>query len=377
MKLALIRQRYNPFGGAERFVARAAAALTASGASVTVFARDWPGDGDVRAVRCDPFYLGRVWRDRSFARAVCRAVASERFDLVQSHERLACCDVYRAGDGVHRQWLDNRARALGPLSRIAQSLNPYHRYVLAAEARMFASARLAAVICNSHMVAGEIRRRFGLPEPKLHVIYNGVDTEAFHPRLKREHRAVMRLRLGIPESAPVLLFVGSGFERKGVGRLVAALAAMPERDARLVVVGRDKAEGAFRREARTLGVAERAHFAGPQQDVRPWYGLADAFALPTLYDPFPNAALEALACGLPIATSVQSGAAELVREGANGMVCDALDGAGITRACSTVLRLGRDPMAEVAARSAAEPLSLEAMARRLIDLYETLLSHGC
>ncbi|MGA8053544.1 MAG: glycosyltransferase family 4 protein, partial [Burkholderiales bacterium] len=229
----------------------------------------------------------------------------------------------------------------------------------------------------SHMVAGEIRRRFGLPEPKLHVIYNGVDTEAFHPRLKREHRAAMRLRLGIPESAPVLLVVGSGFERKGVGRLVAALAAMPERDARLVVVGRDKAEGAFRREARTLGVAERAHFAGPQQDVRPWYGLADAFALPTLYDPFPNAALEALACGLPIATSVQSGAAELVREGANGMVCDALDGAGITRACSTVLRLGRDPIAQVAARSAAEPLSLEAMARRLIDLYETLLSHGC
>ena len=372
MRIALIRQRYNPFGGAERFVARAAEALAAEGASVTVFARDWQGGGAVRAVRCDPFHVGRVWRDWSFARAACAATARERFDLVQSHERLSCCDIYRAGDGVHRQWLENRARALGPVARLAQSLGPYHRYVLRAEARMFASPRLRAVICNSRMVRGEIRRHFGVDDAKLHVIYNGVDTDAFHPRVRTEFRSAMRAKLGIADSAPVLLFVGSGFERKGVARLVAALAAMPVPDAYVVVVGRDKSERQCRALARRLGVAERVHFAGGQQDVRPWYGLADAFALPTLYDPFPNAALEALACGLPIVTSTQSGAAELVAPGSNGYVCDALDIAGLARDCTDVLALGRDPVAQAAARRAAEPLDIASMAKRLLALYHSL-----
>jgi UDP-glucose:(heptosyl)LPS alpha-1,3-glucosyltransferase len=372
MRIALIRQRYNPFGGAERFVARAADALAAEGASVTVFARDWQGGGGVRAVRCDPFHVGRVWRDWSFARAACAATARERFDLVQSHERLACCDVYRAGDGVHRQWLANRARALGRLARLAQTLGPYHRYVLGAEARMFASPRLRAVICNSRMVKDEIQRHFGLDEAKLHVVYNGVDTDAFHPRLKAEFRAPMRARLAVAPDAPVLLFVGSGFERKGVARLVAALAAMPSRDAHLVVVGKDKSERQCRALARRLGVGSRVHFAGGQQDVRPWYGLADAFALPTLYDPFPNAALEALACGLPLVTSAQSGAAELVVPGENGFVCDALDIQGIARACADALALGLEPGAQAAARRAAEPLDIASMAKRLLALYRSL-----
>ena len=69
-------------------------------------------------VRCDPFHVGRVWRDWSFARAACAATAREAFDLVQSHERIACCDVYRAGDGVHRVWLEERMRTGGRLERL-------------------------------------------------------------------------------------------------------------------------------------------------------------------------------------------------------------------------------------------------------------------
>src|SRR5262245_51830446 len=148
MRVAVVRQRYSPQGGAERFIERALAALAGRGVAVTVLAREWTGDpGNV--VRCDPFYVGRVWRDWSFALAVCREVTRQSFDVVQSHERIACCDIYRAGDGVHAQWLHNRAAALGALARVGLALNPYRRYVLAAERRLFASPRLRAVICNS------------------------------------------------------------------------------------------------------------------------------------------------------------------------------------------------------------------------------------
>lgn len=380
MQLAIIRQRYNPFGGAERFVERAVQALTEQGTSVKVIAREWAGsaqsgdggDAPVSWLRCDPRYLGRRARDASFARAACRLVAREPFDLVQSHERLACCDVYRAGDGVHRQWLDYRSRGAGPLERLALSASPYHRYVLAAERAMFASDRLRAVICNSQMVRSDIQRHFDVSADKLHVIYNGVDTGRFHPGARERHRHSMRERLRISPHAFVYLFVGSGFERKGVPALLRAFAAMRgAHECRVVVVGRDKSTTRMRRLATEAGHAERVVFAGPQQDVLPWYGLADCFVLPTQYDPFPNAALEALACGLPLITSTQCGAAELVNA-ANGFICDPLDVAALARAMEGVRSLDR-AHASAAARATVAALSLAAMAEQLIALYRRLL----
>ncbi|OFZ89387.1 MAG: glycosyl transferase family 1 [Betaproteobacteria bacterium RBG_16_64_18] len=373
MKLALIRQRYNPYGGAERFVARAIEALKGQGVAVTVFARDWETREDEPAVselvRCDPFYLGRLWRDASFARAACRALAQRRFDLVQSHERIACCDIYRAGDGVHAQWLDNRRRALGAWGRLGVRVNPYHAYVLAAERRLYASARLRAVICNSRMVAGEIRRRFAVPEGRLHVIYSGVDLEAFHPRLRGQHRRVMRARLGIAESDMLYLLVGSGFERKGVPQLLEALARL--RGARLAIVGADRRTDALRRRADALGMGSRVVFAGPQREVLSWYGAADCFVLPTLYDPFPNAALEAMASGLPVITSPSCGAAELIVEGENGFVCDALDVAALADRMEKIDPVSARLMGEHA-RSSVAGLGLADMAERLVALYRSL-----
>jgi len=371
MRIAVVRQRYSAQGGAERFIERALAALGRQGVAVTVLARAWSGEpGDV--VRCDPPYVGRVWRDWSFARAVCREVASRSFDLVQSHERIACCDVYRAGDGVHAQWLENRRAALGAFGRAGLALNPYHRYVLAAERRLFASPRLRAVICNSRMVKDEIRRHFGTPEEKLRVIYNGIDLEAFHPRLREAHRAGLRRRLGISESAPVFLHVGAGFERKGVFRLIEAFARSGLSDAHLLVVGSDKAQARAGRFATARGVGGRVHFAGTQADVRPWYAAADAFALATLYDPFPNAALEAMACGLPVVTTRQCGTAEIVDEGVEGFVVDAL---AVDELAARLIRLAGPAAKEMGrrARERAEGLSMQKMAERFVALYRGLL----
>ncbi|MEW5943829.1 MAG: glycosyltransferase family 4 protein [Pseudomonadota bacterium] len=374
LKIALIRQRYTAFGGAERFVARAMEALKAQGAELTIVTRQWTPDNETRALICNPFYLGSLWRDWSFARCVGRTLARRDFDLVQSHERIACCDVYRAGDGVHREWLAQRRRVLGRLARLGIALNPYHRYVLAAEKRLFGSPRLKAVICNSNMVKEEIRHYFDVPEAKLHVIYSGVDTTAFHPGLKALHREPVRRQFGIPSDAPLFLYVGSGFERKGLPALLEALSGLPD-NAHLLVVGKDKRLDAFQARAEKLGLAQRAHFAGGQRDVGPFYGAADMLVLPTLYDPFPNVALEAFACGLPVLTSTKSGAAEFIREGENGYVCDALDVARLRALMAEFSAFPESRRAEMsaAARATVENCTLEAMSERLIGLYGSLL----
>jgi len=77
---------------------------------VTLVCRQWSGAPKYPVLTCNPFHVGRLWRDWSFARCVQRALARERFDLVQSHERIPGCAIYRAGDGVHATWLELRGR---------------------------------------------------------------------------------------------------------------------------------------------------------------------------------------------------------------------------------------------------------------------------
>ena len=205
LRVAIVRQRYNPYGGAERFIERALPALERAGAELTLIARRAEGWGARRFLGVDPFYLGNAWRDASFARAARAAWEAGKFDLVQSHERIAGCDLYRAGDGVHAEWLAIRRAAGGATERLGIALNPHHHYVCAAERRMFEHPRLRAVICNSNMVREEIRRRFGLAPQKLHVIYNGVDLEHFHPR----HRAALRAQARALDAGCVAAAVGA------------------------------------------------------------------------------------------------------------------------------------------------------------------------
>lgn len=377
MKIAIIRQRYNPYGGAERFVERALAALAADGAEVTLIARSWAGAAPAgyRQLLCDPPYSrllgGRAARDRSFAAAVQATLAREHFDISQTHERIPGCSVFRAGDGLHAAWLLRRLAFLGPLQHLGQRFSSFHRQVLASEQALFADPALRRVICNSHLVADEVRAHYGLADERISVIYNGVDLERFHPEHCRRARAATRAAAGIPADAPLLLFVGSGFARKGVPQLLAAFARQPRHNARLVIVGADRQLAAMRRLAARLGCGERVLFTGPLQDVLPWYGAADAFVLPTFYDPCPNAALEALACGLPTLTTTACGAAEWISE-ANGVVIDLADGNALSTGLARLRQLADQPAAHAAARAAVAHLSLEHMSGQLLALYRKL-----
>jgi UDP-glucose:(heptosyl)LPS alpha-1,3-glucosyltransferase len=374
MRLALIRQRYTPYGGAERFIENALEALLERDIALTLYTREWP-QTRLQLMEphiVDPFYVGSLWRDWGFARAVCRAVGHARLDLVQSHERVPCCDVFRAGDGVHAVWLEERLRGAPLRKRVAVAASPHHRYLLRMERRLFASPWLSAVICNSAMVRDEIRERFGVPQERLHVVYNAVDTEDFSPALSTR-RASVRERHGIPDDAIVFLQVGSGFERKNVATSIRALAELPPR-ARLVVVGRERRQDAYVELARRVGVADRVLLAGAQVDPRPFYGAADAFVLPTLYDPCPNAALEAMACALPVVTSTKSGAAELVQAHDAGLVCLARDVAGLAAHMHLLLDAGQRARLGANARAAVLPLTPAAMTLKLVLLYQDLLS---
>ncbi|HEY7459931.1 MAG TPA: glycosyltransferase family 4 protein [Xanthobacteraceae bacterium] len=367
-----IRQQFTPFGGGELVLDRIISAMTAHGVRVSLLGRAWTGRKDIEFLRCDPPRFPRFSRERRFARLACEIIARRADVLVQSHERLRCCDIFRAGDGVHAAFLEQRMRGLGWLSRRSLALHPFHRTALALEREMFSSPRLKVVLANSSMVADEIVRHFGFPRERIHLVPNGIDLGRFDTAARDRHRKVVRNAIGTQDARPVALFVGSGYKRKGLDAAIAALATSGI-DAELWIVGSDSRPGTYVASAQRAGIpADRLRMIGPQADPLPYYAAADVLILPSIYDPFPSTVLEALACGLPVVTSTACGAREIVARLDRGLVRDATDVAGLAEALRLAFELAARPAIAAEARAIANDYSIDQMIDRMLSVYAAL-----
>lgn len=374
MKIAFIRYRYDPYGGAERFTQLLMDHLVARGDEVHLYARRWKegaGGGPILHRVGGPGWPAML-AYASFVYLVGKSVRQGQYDLVQSNERTLCQHVYRAGDGVHARWLELRCSQLGWIRRLSIRFNPFHRLRLRLERALFESPELKAVIVNSNMVREEILARFRIDADRIHTIYNGVDLARFRPPKRAEAGGVLRSRSGIGDETPVILFVGSGFERKGLEPLLRAV-ARSRSGAHVWVVGKGRTSR-YLRLARTLGIDSRVRFWGPQQDVVPFYADADLCVLPTLYDPFPSVVLEAMASSLPVVTTRQCGAAEIVDEAVDGFVVSSPN--DIEAMADRIDRLHGKPLRMAmgrAARTKAEQFPIERTVEELKRLYDGLL----
>ena len=346
MKIGLVRRGYSATGGAEAYLKRFAQALLAVGHDCTLFtsaewpATEWPGAHIERLPGRSPL---------AFAQALQAARAQAGCDYLFSLERVLSCDAYRAGDGVHRAWLKRRVRVEPFWKRWGYALNPKHRQLLDLEHRMFADQEAGSVIANCRMVKEEIVREYGYPAERIHVVYNGLPATASSPEL----RAQTREQLGLAASDYVLLFAGSGWERKGLATAIAAVERINATCRPLLLV-------AGKGNARRYRQSDRVRFLGPVRQMAAWYAAADAFVLPTLYDPFSNACLEALAAGLPVVTTAANGFSEILQPGSEGEILeDPTDSAALARA----LEAWSDP----ARRAAIRPRLLELASRFTIE----------
>ncbi|MFH1033187.1 MAG: glycosyltransferase family 4 protein [Pseudomonadota bacterium] len=340
MRLGLARLKYEPGGGAETTLGLLARGLLERGHQVHVLTSVWqgapPAGLTVHALPAPGRGAGRL---RAFANAARRQAGSLGLDTWLSLERVPGAPVFRAGDGCHAAWLKRRAAYEGPFKRWSFAFNPLHRAFLDLERRTLAAPELRQVIANSRLVAGELAAYYGLGPERVRVVYNAVDEARLAPALEPATRARQRQALGLSQGEPVLLFLGSGFERKGLAFALKALARLP--GARLLVAGRDRA-GAYQRLARRLGIAGRVSFLGQAADVAGLLAAADALLLPTIYDPCANSCLEALHVGLPVVTTLANGAAELVRQGVSGcLVAEPADDQALARACQRAWELTR------------------------------------
>jgi UDP-glucose:(heptosyl)LPS alpha-1,3-glucosyltransferase len=293
-RIAFLRRRFSPTGGAERYLLRLASGLAARGHQLTLYCEDWsPRENPFQAVRKiesnDPV---------SFAKKASALPLRDRHDIVFSLERMPDCDLYRAGDGVHADWLAYRHAFHPVLGRIRTALRSKNKELCRLEARVFAPGGARRVICNSHFVAEQIIKRFQFPSDKIDVVYNGVPYRQF----STGDRALGRRALKLAPDDYVILLVGAGKERKGHAIARRAVRRLRNSRAKLVIVD-----------------------SPPSVAMPHVYAAADVFLLPTLYDPFANVTLEALAAGLPVITSAQNGASEIIENETNGFILPRAD----------------------------------------------------
>jgi UDP-glucose:(heptosyl)LPS alpha-1,3-glucosyltransferase len=319
MRLAIIRKRYTPYGGAERFIGQLAVPLSKEGLDITIVADSWNGQTvtGMQWIQAKAAGLTRLGREKTFHQAVQAILSRESFDLVQSHERFIGADICRLGDGLHRAWID-RYRSISPVWRKwAIAADPFHRRILSIESAMVAHPQ-TQFVANSTLIRDELQQYYGLSNSRITVIPNGVDTAHFRPATATQIVGA-RVALGVPTDAFVVSAVGSGFKRKGFFELIKAMATLP--DVILLIAGKDKAAHQLKRLIDRLGLSRRATLLGPVQDVREVYWASDVFALPSLYDPSSNAVLEALASGLPVLTTLNVGSAREIIQAQAGVIC--------------------------------------------------------
>ena len=308
LRICFVRRGYSQSGGAEAYLKRLAHGIVEAGYDAQLVTTEaWPRDdwpfGAIRRLQS-----GSVME---FARNLEKIRPQLRCNVLMSLERAWSCDVYRAGDGVHRAWLARRRKFELPLERFVRGLNPKHRAILRLEEALLANRGAGRVIVNSQMVKAEIVELYGYPADKIDLVRNGVPLGQFRfdPKLREESRD----QLKVERDEFALLFAGSGWERKGLRFAIAAMALCDNRKLRLLVAGRGN---------QRYYKSKHVQFLGEVPDPARVYSAADIFILPTIYDPFSNACLEALACGLPVITTRSNGFSEIIENGVHGSTVD-------------------------------------------------------
>jgi UDP-glucose:(heptosyl)LPS alpha-1,3-glucosyltransferase len=296
-----------------------------------------------------------------------RRFLAERPDAVSiTHNDVMTGDIY-----VNHGLLQAAMRARGDYAwRMVR--NPVHLFTALRDRIRYRGRTHRAVVALTTTEASLLRSTYGRVRAPIHVIPNGVDIERFRPPDSAE-RVRARTHLGVDDDRTIAVFIGHEFERKGLPVAMEALRTAPE-VLLLVVGGSPDMIRRAQAQARAAGVGERVHFAGTHRDPIPFFRASDVLVLPSAYEANALVVLEALACGLPVVSTRVGFAPDVLIDGQNGFLVERSAEAVGAR----LDELSRQPLAEwrVRARQAAEPYAWPRIARRYLELIESLRPEG-
>lgn len=341
MKICIVIRRLSlNWGGAERVAVSLLKRLREKGHEVHVITADT--DLRLEGITMHLLSISRLFsagKLLSFQIKASRIIEQNRFDIVYALCQIYPADVYRAGGGVHRYWMEVQYPNTF-LRRAKYVTSPVHLVMVYLERQLFKKGNCSLVITNSHLVKKQLIQYHDVPEDRISVLYNGIEHAVFNPHVK-EYRNDMRKAFQIKPDDIVLLFVANNWKRKGLQTVIKAIPKTDIHNLKLVIVGRGK-KAPFLSLAQRLGLEQdTVIFAGFQKNIDRFYGMSDISVLPSRYEPFANVCLEAMACGIPVITTRLNGASEIIAPGKNGFILDDWQDADELARCIKELCHGR------------------------------------
>ena len=305
----------------------------------------------------------------TFGRGV-KKTLPENLDVVHSQGGEAAL-----GDVVtmHFCYRSYQTRRIGEFSsgasRIFKRFNPLtymHRRI---ERLQVAPAGAKKIICVSQGLMREFLSVYEIEKERIIAIPNGVDLERFNPARREAARAEIIKKHNLQELDFIVIFTGFDFGRKGLDILIRAIGLMREKNAKLLVVGGNDEDGIYSRIAADSSVADKVKIIGPAFDIEKYYAASDCFCMPSKYEAFSLATLEAAASGIPIIATRVNGTDEIIAPGETGyfVECDSADIAARLDSLASDRPLRGEMGA--AARRAAENFSWDRVADETLKIY--------
>ena len=366
MRVAFAIFKCFPHGGVARDLRKIAAECLARGHAVRIYAMTWQGQPweGVELVSLSMRGLRGHVRQRRFAGAVTRHLESNPVDLMVGMNKMPGIDVYYAGDScflakahTQRPWI--------------YRLTSRYRHFAAFERAVFAADGKTRILSISPRERDIYATTHGTPAHRFYPLPPGLE----HDRAEASADAgrAVRRELGVGADELLLLFVGSGFVKKGLDRALRGLAALPEslRTRTLFcIAGADRAKR-FRRLARRLGVVHQARFLGGRDDIPALLRAADGLVLPAYDENTGTIILESAIAGLPALVTANCGYAAYVAEHNTGIVTPTpFDQARFHADLERLLTATERDAWERNGRALARQDSLTAMPAAAVDLLE-------
>jgi starch synthase (maltosyl-transferring) len=309
-----------------------------------------------------PMPLGLAGARRAFG--LRRMLRRHRPDVFHAHMSSPVACKW----GLGAAWAARVPAVLGTVQVISAGYVPERSTML--QLRLLARG-VDRYLAVSAAIAAELAGGYDWPAEKITVVHNAVELERFGDPAPPG----MRAELGAA-AAPLVLTAARLDDQKGLPVLLEAAVRLPE--AVFALAGEGPEEGALRRLAERLGVADRVRFLGRRDDIPSLLAACDVFALPSLYEGSSLALLEAMAAQRAVVSSAIPGTDELIEDGRTGLLVQPGNPEALATALARVLddtRL-RESLAAAGRERAEREFGSASAARRVAAIYDEVLGNG-
>lgn len=369
-KVALVTRLLGSGGGLEKYGRYIASYLQDKGALVTLVTESLPSTLDKRySYKQIPSKGSRHQKITDFSKKAANFTKTHEFDVVIGLDRTLHQTHLRAGNGLHAAFLDKKRKAHPFIQPLKTWINRSNSAILEYERKALLDPYLKRIITNSKLVADEIATFYPNCKAQVTTIHNGVQWQSLSPHFEKwqETKNQLLKMLGLSHSNFFFLFVGHGYKRKGLCLALKALSLIKDERVHLLVAGKDKNPSYFKALTKKLGLTKRVHFLGPQKHVTPLFALADSVIIPSLYDPFANVTVEALAMGVYVVSSAFNGGKEVLTSQSGTVIEDLMNKQGFASALKKALNHKKTALSSKAIRDSISHLDFSSQLEHFVN----------